>query len=177
MTTFFYNRNKIDHMQLPRMKLVKIAEDFPHLINAKISGPIGDNYPSEIIIQTKPCVGNNLSISSHLQYKYQILVDGHVSAFSGAYWRLFSCCVMFKPISPWTQWYYQELRPYENYIPYQADTSDLVQNMQWAIEHDGEVFDIAQKAYQFANENLRHSDVMLYVYLLLNEYAKIQKFK
>ena len=158
-----------DYMLLPRVKLAQTSHEFPKLIDAKLTGKIRKGV---LPYWTK----DKLPIADHLQYKYQILVDGHVSAFSRAYWQLFSNCVMFKQTSPWYQWFYRGLQPYEHYIPYKADASDLAEKIMWARQHDEEVRKISQNANDFANQNLRHSDIMLYVYLLLTEYAKLQKF-
>lgn len=166
---------ELSYMSLPRVKLVQVSKAFPMEINAKLTGQIGDNDLSEMRITLSPYTGNNIPISAHLQYKYQILVDGHVSAFSRAYWQLFANCLIFKQSSPWYQWFYRALRPYEHYIPYKADASDLVEKIKWAVQNDSKARQISEHANDFATNNLKHSDVMLYVYLLLSEYAKLQK--
>lgn len=163
-------------MHFPRIKLVQMAKEFPELVDAKLTGQIGNHPESSIRQKTLPYwVEGSLPISAHLQYKYQILADGHVSAFSRAYWQLFSNCLIFKQNSPWYQWYYRALQPYEHYIPYEADASDLAEKIMWAIQNDDIAHRIANNANDFAKNNLKHSDIMLYVYLLLNEYAKLQR--
>lgn len=157
---------------MPRLKLVQLSVEFPGWIDAKVTNAFPDREENLSI----PFLSKPVSVAEHLRYKYQILVDGHVSAFSRAYWQLFSNCVIFKNTSPWYQWFYRELRPYEHYIPYEADATDLVQKIAWAMEHDDFARLISHNANHFANHNLKRSDNMLYVYLLLNEYAKLQKF-
>lgn len=156
----------------PRTQLVQVSKLFPQFINARLTGL----YPGQNRNILEPLMGNSLSVIEQLQYKYQILVDGHVSAFSRAYWELFSNCVIFKHESPWYQWFYSQLQPYVNYIPYKADASDLVEQLMWAMQHDEEARQISRNANDFANKNLKHSDVMLYVYLLLTKYAQLQRF-
>jgi hypothetical protein len=169
-----YGDSSSDPMRLPRIKLVLRSKQFPELIDAKIVGPIG---PDEIRETLLPCWASDSSgIPEHLQYKYQILADGHVAAFSRAYWQLFSNCLILKQDSLWYQWFYRALKPYEHYIPYKKDASDLAEQIVWAIKNDAVVYQISKNANHFAENNLRHSDVMLYVYLLLNEYAKLQKY-
>lgn len=157
---------------MPRLKLTQGSLENPKWLDAKITGI----FPGQDEKLFRPYMGSRVPVVDHLRYKYQILVDGHVSAFSRAYWQLFSNCVIFKHSSPWYQWYYRELRPYEHYIPYEADASDLIEKIKWAVEHDDKAYEISQNANKFARENLKRSDILLYVYLLLNEYAKIQKF-
>lgn len=160
---------------MPRMKLVQVGVQHPDLIDAKMTRLIQNQY-----IDTKKrneiirYLGKSIPVSEHLQYKYQLLPDGYVTSFSRAYWQFFSNCVVFKQQSPWSQWFYRALRPFEHYIPYEADASDLVEKVQWAIEHDDEVQQIARNAQAFAHNNLKYSDLMLYMYLLLLEYAKLQ---
>lgn len=156
---------------MPRLKLVQASAQYPQFIEAKFSGL----FEAPNNAEEKNYLGMFMSIPDQLMYKYQILMDGHVSAFSRAYWQLFSNCVIFKHVSPWYQWFYRALRPYEHYVPFQADGSDLVQKIQWAREHDNEMRMISQRANDFANNNLKHADILLYVYLLLNEYAKLQR--
>ncbi len=157
---------------LPRLELVQVSSCFPELLDAKFT----EIFPfQEEREKFTPHLGTPISVTDHLQYKYQILVDGHVCAFSRAYWQLLSGCVIFKNESPWYQWYYRVIQPYEHYIPYQADASDLIEQLQWASDHDDQVRAIAQNAAHFAENNLRHSDIMLYVYLLFQKYAELQR--
>jgi hypothetical protein len=83
--------------------------------------------------------------------------------------------VTLKQESLWYQWYYRLLRPYEHYIPYEAEGADLIDKIQWAIDHDDEARQIARNANAFAKQHLKRSDVMLYFYLVLSEYSKLQK--
>lgn len=57
------------------------------------------------------------SIEEMLNYKYLVDIDGMVNAFSGLYWKLLSNSVVVKVKSHWEQWYYNELKEYEHYIP------------------------------------------------------------
>ncbi len=63
--------------------------------------------------------------------------------------------------------------PFVHYIPVAADFSDLLEKIEWARGHEEEVLQIIQNANTLANESLRYEDIMLYVYLLLTEYAKV----
>jgi hypothetical protein len=114
---------------------------------------------------------NYVPISDHLKYKYLILVDGFTSAFHRGYWQLFSNSVLFKQTSPDFQWYYNALEPYVHYIPFENDLSDLIDKIKWAQEHDLVVQQIVHNANDFAHTHLTYADIMLYVYLLLTEYA------
>lgn len=121
--------------------------------------------------------GNSMSIEEQIQYKYQLLIDGHSCAYSRAYWQLFSNCLLFKQQSDAVQWYYGALIPFVHYVPIKSDLSDLIEKIQWAKSHDREVQNISLKAQEFARENLTFERIFQYMHLLLLEYSKLQKIK
>lgn len=47
--------------------------------------------------------------------------------------------VVLKQDSIYYEHFYNELRPWEHYIPISADLGDLLDKIQWAREHDEEV--------------------------------------
>ena len=92
----------------------------------------------------------NTSKTEMLQYKYQIDIDGEVSAWSGLWWKLYSNSVVFKVNSHYEQWYYNELKEWIHYIPVKADLSDLEEKYKWALENDNKCKDIAKAGREFA---------------------------
>jgi Glycosyl transferase family 90 len=72
------------------------------------------------------------------QYKYQINIDGTVAAYRLPY-LLGGDSVVLKQDSKYYEFFYKQLRPYVHYIPVKADLSDLLQQIQWAKDHDQEV--------------------------------------
>ncbi len=161
---------------MPRMKLAELSVEYPSLIDAKFTMIIQkEHVNSKKLAKLLSYFGSEVPVSEHLQRKYQLLPDGFVSSFSRGYWEMFSQCAIFKQRSPWSQWFYRALQPYEHYIPYEADGSDLVEKLEWAMQNDDVVRMIARQANDFAHNNLKRSDVMLYVYLLLSEYAQMEK--
>ena len=121
-------------------------------------------------------LGNYCSVAEYIKYKYQILIDGNTTAWERAYWQLFSNSVIFKQNSNKIQWYYEGLKPWIHYIPIENDISDLPEKIKWALNNDEKVYEISQNAQKFAHENLNYEDILYYIYLLLTEYAKLQKF-
>ena len=47
--------------------------------------------------------------------------------------------MVLKQESSYYEHFYNELRPWEHYIPIRADLGDLLEKIQWAREHDEEV--------------------------------------
>lgn len=156
----------------PRCQLVMLSNHFPKELDAFFSSNTN-------IKKFRPFINeNNLvktyaSIEEHLEYKYQILIDGNVSSWGRGLWQLLSNCTIFKVNSSYIQWYYQALKPYEHFIPIESDSSNLIEKIKWAKINDTTCIKIAQNATKFAQNNLKYSDMLYYIYLILNEFEKI----
>lgn len=83
---------------------------------------------------------NSFLFLFQLQYKYQINIDGTVAAYRLPY-LLAGDSVVLKQDSGYYEHFYNELRPWEHYIPIRADLGDLLEKIQWARDHDEEVTD------------------------------------
>ncbi len=155
----------------PRTRAVTLSLQFPNLVDARFTCSTCQNFKERFPNYYAP----GLSVQDHIRYKYQLLIDGNSCAYSRAYWQLFSNSVILKQSSENIQWYYRALQPYVHYIPINADMGNLIDVIRWTIEHDTEAAKISQQAQQFAKDNLSFARVMQYLYLLLVEYAKLQK--
>ncbi len=169
------NFSEDNFLNFPRSKAVTLSLEMPSLIDARFNLLAQCNEPEKIKRKFAAYFGASASVKDHLRYKYQLLIDGNSCAYSRAYWQLFSNCVILKQSSPNIQWYYSLLKPYEHYIPLQENLDDLAEKILWAKEHDEEVLRIVDNAQKLAKENLKQSDVYYYLYLLLTEYAKLQR--
>ena len=89
------------------------------------------------------------TIKDMLQYKYQLDVDGHVSAWSGFYWKLLSPALVIKAPTHWEQWYYDRLVPYEHYVPL-SSFQNLKEVYIWCTTHNEKCATIAEQATKFA---------------------------
>ena len=83
---------------------------------------------------------------STFQYKYQINIDGTVAAYRFPY-LLAGDSLVLKQDSPYYEFFYNEFKPYEHYVPFNRDLSDLLEKIQWAREHDKEVSHVKVKAF------------------------------
>jgi spore maturation protein CgeB len=50
------------------------------------------------------------------------------------------------------QWYYDELVPWVNFVPIQADMSDLVDKVDWLLVHDEEARKIGENGAKLARK-------------------------
>lgn len=57
--------------------------------------------------------------------------------------------VVLKQDSGYYEHFYNELRPWEHYIPIRADLGDLLEKIQWARDHDEEVLMMIMDAVHY----------------------------
>ena len=72
------------------------------------------------------------------QHKYQINIDGTVAAYRLPY-LMAGDSVVLKQDSPFYEHFYKDMKPYEHYIPFKRDLSDLMEKIQWAKDNDAQV--------------------------------------
>ena len=84
--------------------------------------------------------------------KYALDIDGFSNAWCNFMQRLKLGCCVLKVDSQFgfRQWYYDELVPFEHYVPVKADLSDLAEKVDWVRTHDAEAQKIAAAGQAFA---------------------------
>lgn len=86
---------------------------------------------------------DTMEIKDILKHKYLLDIDGMVSAWSGFYWKMYSNSTVIKMKSHWEQWYYEQLSPFENYIPCET-FFDIPLTYKWCVENDNICKEIAE---------------------------------
>ncbi len=160
--------------EYPRFKAVAFSLQHPKMVNARFTG-CGE-LKDHVGIKEYMYLSKSVKIEDQIRYKYQITIDGVTCAFSRVFWQLLANSVMLKQESKSIQWYYPGMKPYEHYIPLKDDVSDLIEKIQWAKDHDQECKKISENATLFAREWLGEINSLYYIYHVLKEYAKLQKF-
>jgi hypothetical protein len=97
-------------------------------------------------------LGKPLPAQNWLGYKFAIDIDGYTNTWSNLLIRmLYGCCVL-KVGSQFgfRQWYYDELQPFEHYVPVAADMSDFAEKIEWVRSHDTEAKAIAERGQALA---------------------------
>lgn len=110
------------------------------------------------LTQTRPVarrdglLGDPLPSPSWLGRKFAIDIDGHTNTWSNLLVRMLHGCCVLKVQSQFgfTQWYYDELRPFEHYVPVAADMSDFAERIDWVRSHDREARAIAERGQALA---------------------------
>ena len=87
-----------------------------------------------------------------LKFKYQIDIDGNSNSWPGLYHKLLTGSPVLKVASPngYRQWYYDRLKPWINYVPVQADMSDLAQKIEWLRTNDDQARAIGEAGLALA---------------------------
>lgn len=97
-------------------------------------------------------LGEPFEARSWHRRKFALDVDGNSNAWSNLFTRLLLGCCILKVESPrgFRQWYYDDLRPFEHFVPVAADLSDLAEKIAWCRGHDRECGAIAAAGAEFA---------------------------
>ncbi|KAA8588333.1 hypothetical protein FQN60_001527 [Etheostoma spectabile] len=152
-----------------RLELVKLSRAQPNMIDAAFTNFFFFKHDESLY---GPLV-KHVSFFDFFKYKYQINIDGTVAAYRLPY-LLAGDSVVLKQDSGYYEHFYNELRPWEHYIPIRADLGDLLEKIQWARDHDEEALKIALAGQQFARNYLMGDSIFCYYYKLFQEYAKLQ---
>lgn len=170
-TAQHYLRIEKKHLpRLSRLTLCELSKKYPDLIDAKFTlfAQIKDDIP-----YLKKFEGKRMGFEKQMHYKYHILIDGNVSPYTKSGWKLFTNSLIFKPQSPWVQWYFGALVPYVHYVPVKGDLSDLVEKLNWAKRNDHLAKNIAKNCRKFALTHLTLSDDYLYLYCAIMRYRDL----
>ncbi|KAJ8352528.1 hypothetical protein SKAU_G00240040 [Synaphobranchus kaupii] len=152
-----------------RLEMVKLGRDHPLLIDAAFTNFFFFKHDESLY---GPLV-KHVSFFDFFKFKYQINVDGTVAAYRLPY-LLAGDSVVLKQDSLYYEHFYSDLRPWEHYIPFKGDLSDLLDKIHWAKEHDHEAKKIAMAGQQFARTNLMGDSIFCYYFKLFQDYAKLQ---
>lgn len=148
-----------------RRKLVEFSYNYskPNHIQANFTQ--GESFVSSMLPE------------DHLNYTYQVTIDGVRCTWERFVWQLYSHSVVIKPESSQIQWFYHAIKPGIHYIQTSNDPHDLLELHKWMTTHDHEMQKIAQNAHEFVQNELMIEDMYLYWIILLREYAKRQNFQ
>ncbi len=164
----------VDHfLDCPRAQAVTLSLKEPHLIDAKFHMLVQSPEPEKIYQDFPGYFGESRPIHAHLQYKYQLLIDGNTTSWSRAYWQLCSNCLVLKQITNQIEYFYPLLIPYVHFVPLKEDLSDLEEKLLWARAHDAEARQISLQANALAKEWLSPASIYYYTYLLLKEFSTL----
>lgn len=153
-----------------RFNLCNMSLENPELIDAKFTRFAKGTRD---IPQLKKMEGVYLPFSEEVNCKYHIILDGTASSYSCSGWKFFINSLVFKEDSEWSQWYFKAMIPNVHYVPVQTNLTDLMEKLQWALEHDAEAEKMAKACTKFARTHLTIDQHLAYLYWLVQAYSKL----
>lgn len=110
------------------------------------------------------------------QYNFKYLPDVDGNSFS-ARWRGFlrsTSCPLKATI--YAEWHDDRMIPWVHFVPFDSSFQDIYAIMEYFLNHqdgDADGARIAQESSEWAAKTLRRDDMLLYVWRLLLEYARV----
>ncbi|MFT8244653.1 glycosyl transferase family 90 [Roseomonas sp. BN140053] len=141
--------------QVLRVRLCRLLHGVPRT-DAAMTGDWAPIWPAETVIPRFTEWGilrRGVPMLQHARYRYQLDIDGVANAWSLFDKLLMGSCIL-KVASPFEQWFYRWLRPWEHVVPVRADLSDLLEKLDWCFSHPVEAEAIGRRGQQLA---LSHS--------------------
>jgi FkbH-like protein len=144
---------------LPRIQLCKFGQTHPELIDAGISYAVQSATDEEI--QAAGLMRPIVPMEAFNRYKYQIDIDGNTNSWPGLFQKLLSGSPVLKIKSRdgYRQWYYDQLKPWVNFVPVASDMSDLVEKILWLRSHDEEARTIGEAGKKLAHSLDYHGEI------------------
>ncbi|OCK74465.1 glycosyltransferase family 90 protein, partial [Lepidopterella palustris CBS 459.81] len=106
------------------------------------------------------------------RYKFAAVLDGNGGDDGGKFLRLLKSAVLPIKASVYRNWYDNHLWPWVHFVPVDMTFVDFVWPAQ-KTDHDDQARQIATAGREWANKVLRKEDMLVYVYRLLLEYARV----
>lgn len=161
----------------PRVRVSTISSRHPHLLDAGITKWIkmGENTTIyDIETSANITAKRPLSLHEQLHYRYILDVDGGLGS-SRKRWMLMSGSVPFFQESEVHQWYEPLLVKWVHFVPVDRWFGNLIENIQWARQHDERALQIVNNAQQFARKFLSEDAILEFFALLLQKYSHMQR--
>lgn len=143
-----------DFTQAPRVVLAQLAADNPELLDAKLTQvelrPGWEH--KQAYYNDKDLFGSSEPQERILDFRYQIDVDGNTNSWPGLFLKLLSGSPVLKFASEagFKQWYYSELKAWDNFVPVASDGSDLLEKLAWLRENPAEAEEIGRRGRELA---------------------------
>nr|CAD7572026.1 unnamed protein product [Timema californicum] len=158
-----------------RDALVRLSREENHLVDAQYTK--NQAWKSEADTLGAP-PAEEVSLEHHCKYRYLFNYRGVAASFRLKH--LFLCgSLVFHVGDEWQEFFYPMLRPWVHYVPVKSSITshELRELLQFAIDYDSEMRDIATRGRHVIHNHLRLDDVMCYWRVLLENYTRLLKFQ
>lgn len=167
-----YTEETWKHM--PRSKLALLSQQYPHHLDCALVSFLQGTPEAEMLMKQARLFKTGCDPIIQMRYRYLIAIDGYTSA-SALKWELFTGSLVLRNNSEWEEWFSNAMIPYEHYIPFKLDLSDLIEKIDWARKNDEAAKKIALQGQHFAEQNLMSDSILLYTYKTLIAYSQLLK--
>ena len=152
-----------------RKRLCDLAYQHSTLLDVKMVGE--DRWKAA---NASHLYGERISFWKFQNYRAILDIDGN--SWSSRFGRLLCSSSVVVKIAPFdVDYFYPELRPWQHYVPVQADLSDLVEMVQYVVsdQHDGEMQRIVWNANQWCLAKFKPRALMQDMLVVWDEYARL----
>jgi hypothetical protein len=148
----------------PRLRMCLLLRDVPKT-DVKIQRALRGQNALKVMLEKNRLSGEFVPTENWFERKFALDIDGVSNAWSNLFVRLLLGCCVLKVASPrgFRQWYYDELVPWQHYVPVQSNMSDLLEKIDWCRSHDAQCRDIAAAGQQFALKRTVETETALAV--------------
>jgi hypothetical protein len=136
---------------IPRVRLCELLAPDPRA-DVGLIGPWGTRLAHEDMLAyfaQRQLLRPAVKMTEHAHYRYQIDIDGVANAWGFFDKLLMGSCIL-KIESPYRQWFYEGIRPWDHYVPVRNDLSDFMERLGWCFAHEAEAQHIAHNGQAFA---------------------------
>jgi hypothetical protein len=143
-----------------RTRILLAVKSHSPIVDAGLTSMGSSGLNSTIIegIEGVNLIRSELSMQAQLRYKAIIMLEGNDVA-SGLKWALLSNSVVIMRKPNVTSWAMEELlEPWVHYIPLDVDLLDIVEKVQWVLDHDEEARKIAVRGTLWMKDMVAHPD-------------------
>ena len=146
----FSRRAKTDPTVSARLRMLMFARDIEKFDAAFVSS-VGQPW-LERVLDHHGYFGKTIPEADWINDKFAIDIDGQTNTWSNFLGRLHLGCCVLKVASQhgYRQWYYDRIKPWEHFVPVQADMTDLAEKVDWVRSHDREAEEIARRGQSLA---------------------------
>ncbi|WP_238180347.1 glycosyl transferase family 90 [Methylobacterium haplocladii] len=163
--------------ELPRISLCRLCQSDPSgLYDVGLTGLVDHGADETGERQSRSLLSGFVPWQDFDRYRYHIDIDGHTNSWPGLMFKLHSGGLVFKvdPPAGHRQWYYERLRPWENYVPVKSDLSDLFDLVAYFRNNDPVGRAIAEEGRRLAQSMEFASELDIGVRTILGRCAREQ---
>ncbi|XP_037277396.2 O-glucosyltransferase rumi homolog [Rhipicephalus microplus] len=156
-----------------RDPLILLSRSKPELVDAQYTK--NQAWKSDQDTLGRPAA-KEVRFEDHCKYKYLFNFRGVAASFRLKH--LFLCKSLVLHVGDeWLEFFYPQLKPWVHYVPVSVDLNEVEELLEFAMDNDEVVREIAERGYDFIWKHLRMEDVQCYWHKLLKKYASLLRYK